>query len=149
LWTFSTLGWPNEKEFGDMKMYHPTSILETGSDLVFFWVARMILMSTYLLHEIPFKTVYFHGLVRDEKGRKISKSLGNNIDPVDMAKKYGADATRMSLIVGVGPGNESRVGEDKIKAYKNFANKIWNITRFILGSTEGYSYDPDFNSWSE
>lgn len=127
LWTFSTLGWPNNFN----KEYHPTTILETGYDILPFWVSRMILMSTYVLNEIPFKTVYLHGIVRDEKGRKISKSLGNNIDPVDMAKKYGADATRMSLIIGVGPGNDSKIGEDKIKGYRNFSNKLWNITRFI------------------
>lgn len=127
LWTFSTLGWPDNFD----KQYHPTTIIETGTDILFFWVARMIMMSEYILGEIPFKTVYLHGLVRDDKGRKISKSLGNNIDPVDMAKKYGADATRMSLIVGVGPGNDSKIGEDKIKGYRNFSNKLWNITRFI------------------
>lgn len=140
LWTFSTLGWPNEDEFSSHRQYHPTTVLETGSDILFFWVARMILMSTYLLNEVPFKTVYLHGLVRDEKGRKISKSLGNNIDPVDMAKKYGSDATRMSLIVGVGPGSDSKLGEDKIKAYKHFANKIWNASRFVLENTA--SFDP-------
>lgn len=134
LWTFSTLGWPNEKEFKENKEFHPTSILETGSDILFFWVARMILMSTYLLGEVPFKTVYLHGLVRDTKNRKISKSLGNNIDPVDMINKYGADAVRMSLIVGVGPGNDSKIDEAKIKAYKLFGNKLWNITRFVLSS---------------
>ncbi|HEY9480701.1 MAG TPA: valine--tRNA ligase [Candidatus Paceibacterota bacterium] len=148
LWTFSTLGWPNEKEFAAHRMYHPTTVLETGYDIIFFWVARMILMSTYLLGEIPFKTVYLHGLVRDEKGQKISKSLGNNIDPVDMAKKYGADAVRMGLIIGTGPGNDSKVGENKIKGYKNFSNKLWNITRFVLSSTEGVSIDRSFSAWS-
>ena len=134
LWTFSTLGWPEKT--ADLKTFHPTTILETGSDILFFWVARMILMSTYLLNEVPFRTVYLHGLVRDAKGRKISKSLGNNVDPLDMIAKYGADAVRMSLIVGVGPGSDSKIGEDKIKAYKNFANKLWNITRFVLSSVE-------------
>lgn len=147
LWTFSTLGWPRETE--DLKNFHPTTILETGSDILFFWVARMILMSTYLLDEVPFKTVYLHGLVRDGQGRKISKSLGNNVDPLDLIAKYGADAVRMSLIVGVGPGSDSRVGEDKVKAYKNFANKLWNITRFILTSTSGVSCDQNFSQWSE
>jgi valyl-tRNA synthetase len=139
LWTFSTLGWPDLTE--DFKTYHPTSILETGYDILFFWVARMILMSTYLLGDIPFKTVYLHGLVRDAKGRKMSKSLGNIIDPVDMIEKYGADATRMSLIIGTGPGNDSKLSEDKIKAYKNFANKIWNATRFVLQNTEDFDAD--------
>lgn len=137
LWTFSTLGWPDEKEFAKHRMYHPTTILETGRDIIFFWVARMILMSTYLLGEIPFKTVYMHGLVLDNKGQKISKSLGNNIDPLDMIAKYGADAVRMSLVVGTGPGNDSKISEDKIKGYRNFANKLWNITRFVLTSTTG------------
>lgn len=140
LWTFSTLGWPEKTD--DLKRYHPTTILETGSDILFFWVARMILMSTYLLNEVPFKTVYLHGLVRDAKNRKISKSLGNNIDPLDMIAKYGADAVRMSLIVAVGPGNDSRVDEAKIKAYKLFANKLWNVARFIISAAEeGASQD--------
>ena len=143
LWTFSTLGWPNKKEFAQNKIYHPTTILETGWDILPFWVARMILMSTYLLGEVPFKMVYFHGLVRDGQGRKISKSLGNNVEPLDMIAKYGADAVRMSLIVGVGPGNDSKLGEDKIKAYKLFANKLWNITRFVLSSVEGVKVDFD------
>ena len=116
-------------------MFHPTSLLETGYDILFFWIARMILMTGYLLGDIPFKTVYLHGLVRDAQGRKISKSLGNNVDPVEMVKKFGADAVRMSLIVGSAPGNDSRISEDKIKAYKHFANKIWNATRFVLENT--------------
>lgn len=148
LWTFSTLGWPDEKEFARHRAYHPTTMLETGSDILFFWVARMILMSTYLIGEVPFKTVYLHGLVRDTKGRKISKSLGNNIDPLDMIAKYGADAVRMSLVVGVGPGNDSKIDENKIKAYKLFTNKLWNITRFVLSGTEGVTYDPKFTSWT-
>jgi valyl-tRNA synthetase len=146
LWTFSTLGWPEMTE--DLKNYHPTTILETGSDLLFFWIARMILMSTYLLNDIPFKTVYFHGLVRDNKGRKISKSLGNNIDPLDMIAKYGADATRMSLVIGVGPGSDSKIDEAKIKAYKLFANKLWNITRFILASCENIKIIPNFDNYT-
>ncbi|MFA6314774.1 MAG: valine--tRNA ligase [Candidatus Paceibacterota bacterium] len=149
LWTFSTLGWPDKKEFDLHRDFHPTTILETGSDILFFWVARMILMSTYLLGEVPFKTVYLHGLVRDAKGRKISKSLGNNVDPLDMIAKYGADAVRMSLIVGVGPGSDSKIGEDKIKAYKLFANKLWNITRFVMSSCEGEKLDPDFTEFSD
>ncbi|MCX6703225.1 MAG: valine--tRNA ligase [Candidatus Zambryskibacteria bacterium] len=139
LWTFSTLGWPAPKgtlgETGpenDLANYHPTTILETGYDILFPWVARMILMSTYLVGAIPFKTVYLHGLVRDNKGQKISKSLGNNIDPLDMIKDYGADAVRMALIIGTGPGNDSKISLDKFKAYKHFANKIWNIARFVV-----------------
>ena len=130
LWTFSTLGWPENT--GDLKTYHPTSILETGYDILFFWVARMILMSICLLGDIPFKKVYLHGLVRDEKGKKMSKSLGNGIDPLDMIKKYGADATRLSLVIGTGPGNDVKLSEDKIRAYRNFTTKIWNVARFIL-----------------
>ena len=136
LWTFSTLGWP-DVEAPDFKTYHPTSVLETGYDILFFWVARMILMSGYLLGDVPFRTVYLHGLLRDAKGRKMSKSLGNGVDPIDMAEKYGADATRLSLIIGTGPGNDTRVSEDKIRGYKHFANKIWNVTRFVLTSIEG------------
>ncbi|MEK9200943.1 MAG: valine--tRNA ligase [Patescibacteria group bacterium] len=141
LWTFSTLGWPEKTK--DLKEYHPTAVLETGRDILFFWVARMILMSTYLLDEVPFKNVYLHGLVLDGQGRKLSKSLGNFIDPLEVVEKYGADAYRMSLIVGVGPGSDSKVGEDKIKAYKNFANKIWNATRFVLTSVEGAEIELD------
>ncbi len=147
LWTFSTLGWPEQTK--DLKDYHPTTMLETGYDIIFFWVARMILMSTYLLNEVPFKNVYLHGLVRDVKGNKMSKSLGNIIDPIDVAQKYGADAVRMSLIIGTGPGNDSKMSEDKIKGYKNYANKLWNITRFILSNTEGIIYDQNFNIYTE
>jgi valyl-tRNA synthetase len=131
LWTFSTLGWPEKTD--DLKRYHPTTVLETGRDLIFFWVARMILMSTYLLNEIPFKTVYFHGLVTDKDGKKISKSMGNNLDP----------------LVGVGPGNDSKISLEKVKAYKLFSNKLWNIARFILSSTEGLDYDPSFSTFSK
>lgn len=157
LWTFSTLGWPTFAENAtagkpgpenDLANYHPTTVLETGYDIIFFWVARMILMSQYLLGEIPFRTVYLHGLVRDAKGRKMSKSLGNIIDPLEVSEKYGADAVRMSLIIGTGPGNDSKMSEDKIKAYKHFANKIWNITRFILSSVGDTVYDPNFSNYT-
>jgi valyl-tRNA synthetase len=136
LWTFSTLGWPENTD--DLKNYHPTTVLETGYDILFFWVARMILMSTYAVGQIPFNHVYLHGLVRDNQGRKITKSLGNNIDPLDVIGKYGADAMRMALVVGTGPGNDSKISDEKFKAYKHFANKIWNITRFVLSSTEDW-----------
>ncbi|MBI4225146.1 MAG: valine--tRNA ligase [Candidatus Sungbacteria bacterium] len=138
LWTFSTLGWPLDsargkpKKGSDLATYHPTSVLETGYDIIFFWVARMILMSTCLIGEIPFKKVYLHGLIRDAQGRKMSKSLGNIIDPLDMIGKYGADATRLSLIIGAAPGNDMKLSEDKIRGYRNFTNKLWNIARFIL-----------------
>ncbi len=148
LWTFSTLGWP-DLNATDLKTYHPTNVLETAYDIIFFWVARMILMSTYILGEVPFRTVYFHGLVRDAKGRKMSKSLGNMIDPLDVIEKFGTDAVRMSLIIGTGPGNDSKMSEDKIKAYKNYANKLWNITRFVLSSTENLKYNPAFNQYKE
>lgn len=133
LWTFSTLGWPEKSD--DLAVYHPTSVLETGYDILFFWVARMVLMTGYHLGTIPFKTIYLHGLVRDGKGQKMSKSLGNIIDPLDLIEKYGADATRMSLVVGSPPGNDLALSEDKIRGYKHFANKLWNITRFVLMNT--------------
>ncbi|HET9641262.1 MAG TPA: valine--tRNA ligase [Candidatus Paceibacterota bacterium] len=134
LWTFSTLGWPDETI--DLGTYHPTDLLETGYDILFFWVARMILMTEYALGVVPFKTVYLHGLVRDAQGRKMSKSLGNNMDPLDVAAKFGADAARMALVVGNTPGTDMRMSEEKIKGYKHFANKLWNIARFVLSNTE-------------
>ena len=130
LWPFSTMGWPENTT--DLKNYYPTAILETGYDIIFFWVARMILMSEFLLGQVPFRVIYLHGIVRDAQGRKISKSLGNNIDPMDMGAKYGMDALRFSLISGTAPGTDSKISEEKIRGYKNFGNKIWNITRFIL-----------------
>ncbi|KKR24898.1 MAG: valyl-tRNA synthetase, valyl-tRNA synthetase [Candidatus Peregrinibacteria bacterium GW2011_GWE2_39_6] len=130
LWTFSTLGWPQRTK--DLANFHPTSVLETGYDILFFWVARMILLTTYLLDEIPFKTVYLHGLVRDKQGLKMSKSLGNGIDPLDMIDKYGTDAVRLSLVLGSSPGNDMRLYEEKIAGYRNFVNKIWNGARFVL-----------------
>jgi valyl-tRNA synthetase len=139
LWTFSTLGWPENTS--DFKTFHPTDLMETGHDILFFWVARMILFSTYALDQIPFKTVYLHGLVRDPQGRKMSKSLGNVLDPRDLSNKYGTDALRMALLVGNGPGNDLKLGEDKVKAYKLFANKIWNATRFVLEKTADHETD--------
>ena len=140
LWTFTTLGWPNQT--ADLKTYHPTTLIETGHDILFFWVARMIMMSGFFLGQVPFKTVYMHGLVRDGQGRKISKSLGNNIDPVDMAKKYGMDAVRISLVMGMTPGTDSKISEDKIRGYKHFANKLWNISRFTLTSLNNTDIPP-------
>jgi valyl-tRNA synthetase len=130
LWTFSTLGYPEETK--DLKDFHPNSVMETGYDILFFWVARMILMTTYTLGDIPFETVYLHGLVRDEKGRKMSKSLGNTIDPLDMIEKYGTDATRLSLLIGSTPGNDMKLSEAKVEGFRNFTNKLWNISRFML-----------------
>jgi len=150
LWTFSTLGWPDNANVAqkgvpgpenDFANFHPTNVLETGYDIIFFWVARMILMTTYTLGDIPFENVYLHGLVRDDKGRKMSKSLGNIIDPLDMIPKYGADATRMSLVIGTTPGNDMKLSENKIKGYKHFANKLWNIARFVTTNTT--DLDPD------
>jgi len=139
LWTFSTLGWPEKTE--DLKLYHPTYVLETGPDIIFFWVARMILMSQFLMGEIPFKTVYLHGIVRDEKGRKMSKSLNNIVDPRDLIDEYGADALRMAMVVGNAPGNDINLGAEKVKAYKLFANKMWNATKFVLMNLEGFDAD--------
>lgn len=134
LWTFSTLGWP--KETVDFKKFHPTSVLETGYDILTFWVIRMILMTTYATGQIPFEKVYLHGLIRDKEGRKMSKSLGNGIDPIEMIDKFGADALRMSMVIGNTPGNDMRLYEDKIKAYRNFTNKLWNASRFVIGIFE-------------
>ncbi len=151
LWTFSTMGWPFDFAQGkpqknsDLATYHPTSVLETGYDILFFWIARMILMTTYLIGQVPFKTVYLHGLVRDDKGRKMSKSLGNIIDPLDMITKYGADATRLSLIIGAAPGNDIKISEDKVRGYRNFVNKIWNISRFLAMNTQDFGGKPSIN----
>lgn len=143
LWTFSTLGWPYFAQGAtkgkpgpesDFANYHPTDLLETGYDILFFWIARMILMTEFALNTIPFKTVYLHGLVRDAHGRKMSKSLGNNLDPLDITAKFGADAARMALVVGNTPGADMRISEDKVKGYKHFANKLWNIARFVLAN---------------
>ena len=134
LWTFSTLGWPDKT--ADLSSFHPTAVLETGYDILFFWVARMILMSGFLTGQVPFRQVYLHGLVRDGQGRKMSKSLGNIIDPLVMIEKYGADATRLSLLIGAQPGNDLKLSEDKVRGYKHFANKLWNVTRFVLESVD-------------
>ena len=131
LWTFSTLGWPDESAL-DLQTYHPTALLETGRDILFFWVARMILMSTYCLGEVPFRYAYLHGLVRDGQGRKMSKSLDNIIDPLDMIKAYGTDAVRLSLVIGSTPGNDLNLPKERIAGFRNFTNKLWNITRFVF-----------------
>jgi valyl-tRNA synthetase len=134
LWTFSTMGWPNQTE--DLKNFHPTSMIIPGYEILFFWVARMILMSTYNLGQIPFKNVYLHGIVRDKQGRKFSKSLNNGIDPLEMIEKYGTDALRFALIFGAAAGNDVIFDEQKVKGMKHFGNKVWNIARFILQNTE-------------
>ncbi|MFA6917325.1 MAG: valine--tRNA ligase [Candidatus Gracilibacteria bacterium] len=135
LWTFSTLGWPDKTE--DLEYFHPTSVMETGYDILFFWVARMIIMTTYTLGEIPFETVYLHGLIRDKFGKKMSKSAGNGIDPLEMIEKYGTDAVRLSLVIGSTPGSDMRLYEEKIAGYRNFVNKIWNSARFALMNVTG------------
>ena len=136
IWPFSTLGWPNT-EAPDLKRYFPTSFLETGSDIIFFWVARMIMLSEALIGKIPFKQVYFHGFVLDEKGEKMSKSKGNVMDPMVMIDKYGSDALRMSLLGGNSPGTPQRYSEQKIIKYRNFATKVWNASRFVVMETSG------------
>lgn len=134
LWPFSTLGWPEKTK--DLEYFFPTDVLVTGYDIIFFWVIRMIFSSLYNMKEVPFKQVYFTGLIRDEIGRKMSKSLNNGIDPLDIIEEYGADALRYSLVVGNTPGNDLRFFEKKVLAYRNFANKIWNATRFIFMNLE-------------
>ena len=131
LWPFSTLGWP-DTDAPDLKYWYPTSVMVTGYDIIFFWVARMIFSGMEQMKKEPFKTVFIHGLVRDDKGRKMSKSLGNGIDPLEMAEKYGADALRFNLITGNSPGNDMRFFVEKCEAMRNFANKIWNASRFVM-----------------
>ncbi len=130
LWPFSTLGWPDNTE--DLKYFYPTSTLVTAYDIIFFWVARMIFSGVEHMGEAPFSTVFIHGLIRDEQGRKMSKSLGNGVDPLLLIDKYGADSLRFSLAMGVSPGNDMRFSEKKVEACRNFANKLWNATRFVL-----------------
>ena len=130
-WPFATLDYPDGDNF---KNFYPTDIMETGHDILFFWVARMIMLGIYRTGEVPFKTIYLHGMVRDGKGKKMSKSKGNVLNPLELSDKYGTDALRMALLVGNTPGTDMNLSEDKIKAYKKFANKIWNVSRFVLDS---------------
>ena len=130
LWPFSTLGWPDQTE--DLKYFYPTTMLVTGYDIIFFWVARMIFSGIEHMGETPFETVLIHGLVRDELGRKMSKSLGNGVDPLEVVDQYGADALRFSLVMGVSPGNDTRYSTEKVESARNFANKVWNASRFVL-----------------
>jgi valyl-tRNA synthetase len=132
-WPLMTTGYPDGKDFGT---YFPTDVLETGRDILFFWVTRMIFFSLYLTGKAPFKTVYLHGLVNDKNGKKMSKSKGNVINPLELTDKYGTDALRMGLVVGNTPGTDLALGEDKIKGYRNFANKLWNVARFVLENTQ-------------
>jgi valyl-tRNA synthetase len=130
LWPFSTLGWPDKTE--DMEYFYPTDVLVTGYDIIFFWVSRMIFSACEQTKMPPFHTVLIHGLVRDDKGRKMSKSLGNGIDPLEMVDKYGADALRFNLVTGNSPGNDMRFYTERCEAMRNFANKIWNASRFLM-----------------
>ena len=140
LWPFSTLGWPDKTP--ELAHYYPTNTLVTGYDIIFFWVARMIFSACEQMGEVPFDTVFIHGIVRDELGRKMSKSLGNGIDPLLVIDKYGADALRMTLATGNSPGNDMRYSEKKVEASRNFANKIWNAARFILMNLDGTEKAP-------
>ncbi len=139
LWPFSTLGWPEKTE--DLARFYPNTLLVTGYDIIFFWVARMIFSGVKHMGETPFAHVLIHGLVRDAQGRKMSKSLGNGIDPIEMIDKYGADALRFSLIQNVAPGNDVRFSDEKVTAARNFANKVWNASRFALMNLEGPADD--------
>lgn len=137
-WPLLTLRYPDSDDF---KTYYPTDIMETGSDLVFKWVPRMIIFGLYLANKIPFKTIYFHGMVNDEKNQKMSKSKGNVVSPIDMSDKFGTDALRMSLVVGNPPGGSVPLSENKVRGYKHFANKIWNASRFVLQNLEDFDVD--------
>jgi valyl-tRNA synthetase len=130
-WTLLSLGYPNTK---DLNIYHPTSVMETGRDLIFKWIPRMVIFALYLRGEVAFENVYLHGLVNDEKGEKMSKSKGNVVNPIDLIDIFGTDALRIALVVGNTPGMDLALSRDRIKGYKNFANKLWNITRFVLSS---------------
>ena len=141
LWPFSTFGWPDKTP--ELEQWYPTSVLVTGYDIIFFWVARMITMGEEFMHKEPFKHVFIHGLVRDEQGRKMSKSLGNGIDPLDVIGKYGADTLRFMLITGNTPGNDMRFYWNRIESTRNFANKIWNASRFALMNLDGYDKDAE------
>jgi valyl-tRNA synthetase len=132
LWPFSTLGWPEDND--DLKYWYPTSVLETGYDILFFWVARMIMMGLYDMKDVPFRHVYLHGLIRDSQGRKMTKSLGNVVDPLELTEKYGTDALRFTLATGGTPGNDFRLFDEKLEASRNFANKLWNAARFVVSS---------------
>ncbi|RLC36389.1 hypothetical protein DRH27_05285 [Candidatus Falkowbacteria bacterium] len=153
LWTFSTLASSPDQirikdgrlviDSEDFKNFHPTQVLETGYDIIFFWVARMIIMTTYAVGDIPFEDVYLHGLVLDDKGKKMSKSKGNVINPLDMCEKYGTDATRLSLVVGSSPGKDLKLSEDKIAGFRNFSNKLWNIARYVIYITHKTQYTTD------
>ena len=134
LWPFSTLGWPHDT--ADLRRFYPTTVMETGHDILFFWVARMVMQGLLYTNDVPFKTVYLHGLVRDEKGRKMSKSLGNVVDPLGVTAEYGTDALRFTLLTGGSPGTDLNLSLERVASNRNFANKLWNVTRFIVGNLE-------------
>jgi valyl-tRNA synthetase len=134
LWTHSTLGWPDETE--DLHYFYPTSVMETGYDILFFWVARMIMMGIADCDDIPFHTIFLHGLIRDEKGEKMSKVRGNVLNPIDTIEQYGTDALRFALSTGTAPGNDIKLASSRLEAGRNFANKLWNATRFVVRSIE-------------
>ena len=136
LWPFSTMGWPEET--AELKKYYPTNVLVTGYDIIFFWVSRMVMMGLKFRGKVPFKKVFIHGLVRDEFGRKMSKSLGNGVDPVEIIEKYGADSLRFMLVTGNTPGNDLRFSDKRVESARNFANKIWNASRFLLMNLENF-----------
>jgi valyl-tRNA synthetase len=142
MWTFSTLGWPqnykNGKKTGDLAKFHPTQVLETGYDILTLWVSRMIIMTIFALDEVPFENVYLHGLVLDKFGKKMSKSKGNGINPIDMIEKFGTDAVRLSLLLGATPGNNVRISEEKIEGFRNFVTKLWNIYRYSIQTDENF-----------
>ncbi len=137
LWPFATLGWPDDTD--DLRYFYPTSVLVTAYDIIYFWVARMVMMAEHITDQEPFHTVFIHGLVRDEKGRKISKSLGNNIDPIELIEQYGADALRFALVQLITHGQDLTYSEDRILAARNFANKLWNAARFVIMNLENWS----------
>jgi len=139
LWPHSTLGWPDDTE--DLRYFYPTSVMETGYDIIFFWVAKMIMMGLEDMGDIPFHTVYLHGMLRDEKGAKLSKVMGHNINPIDTVDEYGADALRFAIMTGTSPGNDIKLGQEKLEAGRNFANKLWNATRFVVRSIESSGSD--------
>jgi len=144
LWPHSTLGWPNDTE--DLSHFYPTAVMETGYDILFFWVARMIMMGIENTGEIPFRTVYLHGLIRDANGEKMSKTRGNTMDPLDLIDRYGTDALRFALSTGTAPGNDLRITEGKLEAARNFANKVWNAARFVITTLQGQD---DLDGWRE
>jgi valyl-tRNA synthetase len=136
LWPFSTMGWPQETE--TLKTFYPTNVLVTGHDIIFFWVARMIMMGLHFKKDVPFRTVFMHGIVRDAQGRKMSKSLGNSLDPVELIEKHGADALRFTILCQITGGRDMKFSEQRLEGYRNFMNKIWNATRFALSALEDF-----------